>query len=124
MRLSCYRTLGRLFTYELSILKDHQLITSGLYSYVRHPSYLAYSIALVGLRSSHMTRGSWIVESGLLNTGIGRSLVGLWHSWALYLWSQVFTRAVKEDTYLREEFGQQWVEWQKRVPYRVFPGLF
>jgi len=29
-----------LFTYELSILKDHKLVTTGLYKLVRHPSYL------------------------------------------------------------------------------------
>ncbi|OAX34700.1 ICMT-domain-containing protein, partial [Rhizopogon vinicolor AM-OR11-026] len=39
VRSHCYRTLGRLFTFELSIRQDHKLVTSGPYSIVRHPSY-------------------------------------------------------------------------------------
>jgi len=124
MRLSCYRTLGRLFTYELSILKDHTLVTTGLYGIVRHPSYLAYSIALPGLCLCQMTHGSWLMESGALSTWLGRSVVGSWHLWAWYLGSAIFSRVRKEDEYLRKHFGQQWIEWQKKVPYRLFPGIF
>src|SRR6185437_16196584 len=39
MRGVCHRHLGKFFTWEQSIYKDHQLITSGPYSYVRHPAY-------------------------------------------------------------------------------------
>lgn len=124
MRLSCYRTLGRLFTYELSILKDHRLVTTGLYGFVRHPSYLGYTLSLTGLCLCQMTRGSWLMETGVLNSWVGRVVVGLWNLWAWYLWLCVFSRARKEDEYLREQFGQQWIEWQKRVPYRVLPGIF
>jgi len=124
MRLSCYRTLGRLFTYELSILKDHRLVTTGLYGIVRHPSYLGYTFSLIGLCLCLMTRGSWLMETGVLNSWVGRVVVGSWHVWAWYLWSCIFSRAHKEDEYLREQFGQQWVEWQKRVPYRILPCIF
>ena len=37
IRLASYRALGNLFTFELSIRKDHKLITSGPYSMVRYP---------------------------------------------------------------------------------------
>ncbi|KIM84317.1 hypothetical protein PILCRDRAFT_818656 [Piloderma croceum F 1598] len=124
IRLSCYRTLGRLFTYELSILKEHRLVTTGLYGFVRHPSYLGYTFSLTGLCLCLMTRGSWLMETGVLNSWSGRVVVGSWHLWAWYLWLCVFSRARKEDEYLREQFGQQWIEWQKRVPYRVLPGIF
>lgn len=36
IRLASYRALGKLFTFELSIRKDHKLITSGPYSMVRY----------------------------------------------------------------------------------------
>ena len=35
LRLSCYRTLGKLFTYEVVVQKKHMLVTSGPYSIVR-----------------------------------------------------------------------------------------
>jgi hypothetical protein len=34
--LHCYRTLGRHFTYHLTIRDQHELVTSGLYNYVCH----------------------------------------------------------------------------------------
>jgi len=124
MRLSCYRTLGRLFTYEISILKGHTLVTTGLYGIVRHPSYLSFCFGIPGLCLCLMTRGSWLVESGALSTWIGRSVVGSWHLWTWYLGSMISSRVRMEDEYLRKEFGQQWIEWQKKVPYKLFPGIF
>src|ERR1700761_3654363 len=39
LRLVCMRTLGGYFTWEVAVLPNHKLITSGPYSVVRHPSY-------------------------------------------------------------------------------------
>ncbi|KAJ3369563.1 hypothetical protein HDU91_007070 [Kappamyces sp. JEL0680] len=39
VRLWCYETLGRLFTFDLAIRKEHTIIKEGPYAYVRHPSY-------------------------------------------------------------------------------------
>lgn len=47
-RLWCYRTLGRLFTFDLAIRPRHALVTSGPYRYARHPSYTALVAALAG----------------------------------------------------------------------------
>ncbi|KAJ8509106.1 hypothetical protein ONZ45_g8690 [Pleurotus djamor] len=38
-RRHCFAVLGRHFTFDLAIRKNHKLITSGPYSIVRHPSY-------------------------------------------------------------------------------------
>src|SRR6266511_1437639 len=37
IRWSCYRALGRLFTFEMSIRDEHELVTQGPYAWVRHP---------------------------------------------------------------------------------------
>jgi protein-S-isoprenylcysteine O-methyltransferase Ste14 len=49
IRWSAVRTLDKYFTVDVTILNDHKLIRSGLYKYVRHPSYLGLLIAVLGL---------------------------------------------------------------------------
>ena len=49
LRLWCYQTLGRFFTWDLAVRKDHKLVTIGPYSIVRHPSYLGGTMMGVGL---------------------------------------------------------------------------
>lgn len=41
IRIRCFRELGQLFTFDLSTLPGHRLVTSGSYRYVRDPSYSA-----------------------------------------------------------------------------------
>jgi protein-S-isoprenylcysteine O-methyltransferase len=40
--------LGRFFTVNVAISKDHQLIESGPYQFVRHPSYTGSLLAVLG----------------------------------------------------------------------------
>ena len=39
LRMYCYWVLGRHFTFSLMIKENHQLVTSGPYQYLVHPSY-------------------------------------------------------------------------------------
>lgn len=41
--------LKKYFTVNVAILNDHQLLTSGLYRYIRHPAYLGVIIAYGGM---------------------------------------------------------------------------
>ncbi|KAF8961648.1 hypothetical protein BDZ97DRAFT_1828366, partial [Flammula alnicola] len=38
-RQMCFREMGRRFTYHLTIVENHTLVTTGPYNIVRHPSY-------------------------------------------------------------------------------------
>ncbi|MGU3374541.1 methyltransferase family protein [Chryseobacterium sp. M5A1_1a] len=49
LRLLAIQNLGKFFTMDLSIKKDHQLITNGVYKYIRHPAYSACIIAFIGI---------------------------------------------------------------------------
>jgi protein-S-isoprenylcysteine O-methyltransferase len=40
--------LGRFFTVDVAIATDHQVIDSGPYRYLRHPSYTGALLALLG----------------------------------------------------------------------------
>lgn len=53
IRYSCFRALGRLFTFEMSIRDEHELITDGPYSVVRHPSYTGALLTLIGVICWH-----------------------------------------------------------------------
>ena len=123
-RLMTYRHLGRLFRFEVSIQEDHELIVSGPYSVVRHPSYTAYILILGGWFPWHMSKGSWIMESGLWNTMLGKLFVVMYFS---LLTSTIFftlARMSKEDIALRNQFGKKWDDWAKRVSYSIFPGIY
>ena len=41
-------TLGRFFQYQIEIQAGHQVVTTGPYRYVRHPSYTGLALALIG----------------------------------------------------------------------------
>ncbi len=124
LRWRCYQTLGRHFTLELSVLKDHELITSGPYSIVRHPSYTGGLMTVFGAILSRGSHGSWLRESGVLHTRVGAALVGLWVFLACGLGFGASSRVKEEDAFLRKEFGIEWDRWAARVPYRLFPGIY
>ena len=42
-------TLGRQFTLQVAIIKDHRLVDYGIYGVVRHPSYLGSLASFIGL---------------------------------------------------------------------------
>ena len=125
IRLMTYRHLGRYFRFETSIQKDHELIVSGPYSVVRHPSYAGLILILCGLFPWCLSKGSWIMESGLWNTMSGRLFVVMYFGVLNTLGSLLaLGRMSKEDMALRDKFGKKWDDWAKRVPYSIFPGIY
>ncbi|KAI0077626.1 hypothetical protein K474DRAFT_1595686 [Panus rudis PR-1116 ss-1] len=124
IRIACYRTLGRQFTFSLSLQKEHKLITNGPYSIVRHPSYLGTAIYNVGHILVQMGSGSWWRESGIGSTTIGRVLglgrVGFSAFIVLMLWMRI----PSEDLVMKNEFGEHWEAWTKKTPYKLVPGIY
>ena len=99
-----FRYLGRFFWFEASIQKDHELIVSGPYSVVRHPSYTGFILIYGGWSPWHPSRGSWIMESGLWNTMLGRLLVLIYFSHLTLIIILVLARMSKEDMALKNQF--------------------
>ena len=124
IRLMTFRHLGRLFRFEASIQKDHDLIVTGPYSVVRHPSYTGLILIAGGLFHWHLSKGSWIMESGTWNTVLGRLLVVVYFSALILSILFAVARTTKEDIALRNQFGEKWDDWAKRVPYSIFPGIY
>lgn len=126
LRLTCYRTLGTLFTFDLTIMPSHHLVTHGPYAYVRHPAYTGSLLVLAGLGLSHLTHGGWLVECEMLG---GKGLTGLimrlggflmWYAW----WFGVGVRRARaEDSALRKLFESDWDKYAREVRWWFFPGI-
>ena len=123
IRLMTYRHLGRFFRFEASIQKDHELIVSGPYSVVRHPSYTSLIFIVGGLLPWHLEK-SWIIESGLWNTMLGKFFVVIYFSLLILMIFFTLARMSKEDIALKKQFGKKWDDWAKKVPYSIFPGIY
>ncbi|KAI0644081.1 hypothetical protein C8Q79DRAFT_1105101 [Trametes meyenii] len=66
LRLACFRALGALFTFELTISPAHTLVTSGPYACVRHPSYAGVYAVLLGASAVMFAPGAWLREAWLV----------------------------------------------------------
>ncbi|KAJ8079763.1 hypothetical protein PM082_016585 [Marasmius tenuissimus] len=127
LRIACYRALGASFTFESTAPKG--LVTTGPYAIVRHPSYLGWWLTLVSLPWYHLSRGSWVIESGFLDWQVAAMRIGkmIVYGWVLvgFLTAVLLTmRARYEDKSLKEQFPREWEAWSKRVRYLVIPGVY
>jgi len=124
IRRDCFKSLGPLFTFELTVQPDHRLVTRGLYGYVRHPSYTGAIFLVFGLALSHLTRGSWLTECGPLAwTGGEKLRIVIWAAWWLWMSCAVVDRAVAEDQQMRKVFNEEWDVYAQQVPWWFLPGL-
>jgi len=95
--------LGRQYSPEVTIQNDHQLITSGVYRYIRHPRYFGIIALAVGV--SFVFR-SWIgLIACLVCCGI------------------LLFRIKDEETLLHMMFGQEWEAYCQRS-WRLIPYIF
>ncbi|KAF5325227.1 hypothetical protein D9619_009717 [Psilocybe cf. subviscida] len=125
IRVLTYRYLGRFFHYEASIQKNHELIVTGPYSVVRHPSYTGFLLSHPGWFLWQFGAGSWVRESGLWNTVLGKIIVGSYAHTVIVgtLWT-VLRRMKSEDDALKRQFGKKWDAWARDVPYLILPGIY
>ncbi|HMK88121.1 MAG TPA: isoprenylcysteine carboxylmethyltransferase family protein [Methylocystis sp.] len=103
LRLAPVFVLGRRFSGLVAIQPDHELVTSGLYGVIRHPSYLGLIVMLAG----------W----GLAF----RSVLGLLLAASLVF--PLLARIHAEETLLAEQFGEKYAAYRART-YRLIPGIY
>lgn len=125
LRVSCYRHLGRHFTFELALHPDHQLVTTGPYAYVRHPAYTGALMYVAGCMLIVLAdRGSPWVQLGLWTTGVGRA-VGTGIAGLAALAVGLFVKRTEvEDGVLAKQFNKEWRQWAKRTPWKLVPFVY
>ncbi len=103
--LSALRTLGKQWNVEATLVKEHRLITEGVYSIVRNPIY-------TGMLGMMLATG--IAFCFPLPTIIA-TLIG---------WYGTHLRIKREEKLLRNAFGESFLQYCQNVPAllpRVFP---
>ncbi|KAG2078391.1 hypothetical protein BDR04DRAFT_305888 [Suillus decipiens] len=123
-RLYCVSTLGKCWSWQLSIRRDHRLVTSGPYSLVRHPSYTGFLLQYIGLIAMYGEQGSWLRQSGILQVPLVNVLVAMgFFAFTVGAWMAV-SRPPVEDKMLQRALGKDWENWAGRVKYRLLPGVY
>lgn len=92
-------TAGRAFTHLIKIHHEehHNLVTDGIYSFVRHPGYCGFLIWSVGTQ---------IILINPISTV----------AFALVVWRFFAGRIPYEENYLRRFFGNEYGRYAQRVP--------
>lgn len=104
IRRAAISTLKKQFTVNVAIVKDHEIIDSGIYQYIRHPAYLGSLLSFLGLSISYQ---NWI------------SLLIIFFP---ILVSFLYRISVEEKA-LIEHFGQTYIEFTKRTN-RLIPKIY
>ena len=97
------RVLGRLYTSYLGIQREHRLVTSGVYRYIRHPGYLGEIISMFGVG---LSLGSVV--------GLVLAVVSL---------LLVLVRIGHEEEMLIDKFGDEYTSYMKRTK-RLIPLIY
>lgn len=103
-RLIVVYSLGKYFTVDVTIKKDHQLKTNGFYKYVRHPSYSFSVLTFLGLAI-------------VLNNYIS-AIILLVPVILMFLY-----RIKIEETALKDQFGKDYIDYMKKTK-RLIPFIY
>lgn len=97
-------TLGRFFTYDVTIQPGHRVVTAGPYRWVRHPSYTGGQVGLLGL-------GVALGSAAAVFALVVVPLIG------------VLIRIRHEERTLRTALGAEYDAYAARTP-RLLPGIW
>ena len=102
LRMWCKHIMGKMFTYQITVYKDHEIMDKGPYSLVRHPGY-----------------------TGILSNWMGICLwTNHWWGWCLYalLFRDTYCNAISEEKEFEKNIPA-YSQYKKRVPARFFPFI-
>lgn len=140
IRLMSYGGLGKNFTFTLAVPK--KLITTGIYSWVQHPSYvglLGVTMAIVlfvarvdgvAVCISCRILCHWCADGSDQGCFMPRKLIEVPYVSEVVAAVMVSAvgfalslRILDEEEMMRNEFGDEWEKWHKKTA-RLIPGIF
>ena len=104
LRYWAQRELGKFFTGEVAVQRDHAVISSGLYRWVRHPAYTGGVLSAFGFGM-------------VLSTWLGAAISGV-----LLIWAYV-NRVPREEALLAQQIGEPYRAYMART-WRFVPWIF
>ncbi|KAF8430107.1 hypothetical protein EV426DRAFT_579837 [Tirmania nivea] len=115
LRLLCFHQLGASFTFALTPPRAG-LVKSGLYRYVRHPSYASALLSLVGFLLAFAAPGGAAVRCFLGHGGAATALPLACLCAAMAAVLEMFReRMAGEERLLHELFGDEWCAYVART---------
>ncbi|CEH18344.1 hypothetical protein CBOM_04753 [Ceraceosorus bombacis] len=119
-RLWCYQTLGKSFTFDLAVQSGQKVITTGPYAFVRHPSYTAILVAVLGASFLHgpyapYTTPAWRLAALILAV-VNVTLTG----------ALVVRRMDDEERMMlkSEQLGKDYLDYMVKTPSRLWPTAY
>jgi protein-S-isoprenylcysteine O-methyltransferase len=97
-------TLGRFFTVDVVIEKDHEVVQRGPFRWVRHPSYTGVLLAFLGWA---MTLGNWVAMAVVM----------------VPIFVAFLRRMKVEEDALSRALGEKYRDYMGRTK-RLIPGLY
>lgn len=84
--------------------KITKIVTYGIYSKIRHPGYLGYIFGYLGI---FMTIGSYsiLIIISLFTASFIQSIIN-------------------EERYLTQKFGDEYLKYRKKVPWKLIPMIY
>ncbi|KZV85685.1 hypothetical protein EXIGLDRAFT_775348 [Exidia glandulosa HHB12029] len=119
LRLWCFRVLGQRFTFQLATHDSNRLVTSGPYTFCRHPSYLGGILCFYGTCLVFLSPGSAIMA----RLGLVLGVVWPWAVCILAFLPPLWARIGKEEAMLGQEFKEEWTAYCRVVRARLVPGI-
>jgi len=104
IRVHSLLTLRQYFTYSVAKVKNHKIIATGLYKFIRHPGYLGQLIIFIGISTSMSNWLSILLMMTPVTLG--------------YLY-----RIKVEEKFMTDQLGEDYRNYQERTK-RIIPMLY
>jgi protein-S-isoprenylcysteine O-methyltransferase Ste14 len=124
LRFPAFHQLQQSFTF--AIAKPTELVRSGLYAYMQHPSYTGAILLVIGFCALVLRTGGVMTccSTNPVLGLVGRSLGYVSNIYYTLLVILVIPRRIwQEEELLRKAFGEEWVEYHRSTA-RLIPCVF